>query len=356
MTTTLYLHVGEPKTGTTYLQMRLDANRTELAADGMLVPGRRIDQIRGAQEVMGRPDDGSRGRLSGRWQQLADQVIAFDGRAAVISMESLIRLRPPQAEQALAAFPGLDVQVVLTLRDLARIVPAQWQESLQFGNTWTLDEYLAGVMAARPRSTPGGRDFWAQHDVARELRVWGDLIGPANLTVVTLPAGSSPPEVLWERFAAALGLPAGRYSAVEPANPSLGAVSAELMRRVNAALPGEALSLLEYGRLCRNLLSKQILAERAADEPKVSVPEEFSRWAEQRSVQIAELVSGAGTRLVGDLADLRSAPVGRGASRPGPPVAEPEVTAAAVEANVGLLLAARDAAAGPRRRPPGPDD
>jgi hypothetical protein len=35
----LYLHIGEPKTGTTFLQDALWGNRARLAAQGLLLPG-----------------------------------------------------------------------------------------------------------------------------------------------------------------------------------------------------------------------------------------------------------------------------------------------------------------------------
>ncbi len=348
MTRTLHLHIGEPKTATTYLQARLDGNRAELAAGGVLVPGRRIDQIRGAQEMMGRPDDGSRGKLAGRWQSLAEEVLAFPGRAAVISMESLVRARPPHVRRALAAFPGLEIRVVLTLRDLARVVPAQWQESLQFGHTWSLAEYLSAVQAPDPRAHAAGRDFWAQHDLARELRVWGDEVGLPHVTVVPLPR-SSPPETLWDRFAAALDLPPGRYQAVDSTNPSLGAVSAELMRRVNAALPADELTLLEYGRLCRNLLSKQILAQRATAEPKVALPAEFLAWAEEQSAQVVTTLRQSGVIVIGDLDDLRSPAATGPLAGASAAVGESAISEAAVSAIVGLLLAERDRSAAGRR-------
>ena len=41
MTERVYLHVGTPKSGTTYLQRVLDHNRERLAAAGVLVVGER---------------------------------------------------------------------------------------------------------------------------------------------------------------------------------------------------------------------------------------------------------------------------------------------------------------------------
>ena len=41
------------------------------------------------------------------------------------------------------------VHVVLTARDLARVLPSTWQENIQNGLTWTWPEFLASVMGCR---------------------------------------------------------------------------------------------------------------------------------------------------------------------------------------------------------------
>ncbi len=56
------LHVGAMKSGTSYLQSRLFANKAELAERGLLLPGSGWgDQVRGVLDVLGR-----RGRGRGR--------------------------------------------------------------------------------------------------------------------------------------------------------------------------------------------------------------------------------------------------------------------------------------------------
>ena len=37
--TRVFLHIGEPKTGTTFLQQVMWSNRAELAAQGVVLPG-----------------------------------------------------------------------------------------------------------------------------------------------------------------------------------------------------------------------------------------------------------------------------------------------------------------------------
>ena len=50
----VYLHIGTPKSGTSYLQDICLLNRERLAADGVLWPGREWgDQVRAVQETRG---------------------------------------------------------------------------------------------------------------------------------------------------------------------------------------------------------------------------------------------------------------------------------------------------------------
>ena len=304
MTDVVHLHVGEPKTGTTYLQAMLVQHQAQLAVDGLLVPGRRIDQVRGAQEMLDRRNQG-RGRLEGRWQALVDEIAAFTGPAAVISMESLVRADPEQAERAVAALGVSTARVIVTVRDLARVIPAQWQESLQFGHTWTFEEYLDAVTADKPRNSKPGRSFWEQHDTERILQVWCGVVGPKKTTVVTLPRSSGDPRALWQRFALALGIDNERYEPIQTANESLGAASAELLRRVNLELGSEVMPRQEYGRLMRDWLSKTILATRRGKEQRVVLPPSRQKWVTNRSEDIVRAITDLGVAVIGDLDDLR---------------------------------------------------
>jgi len=52
----VFLHVGEPKTGTTFLQQVMWRNRSELAAQGVVLPGHHPqDHYRASQDLRGIP-------------------------------------------------------------------------------------------------------------------------------------------------------------------------------------------------------------------------------------------------------------------------------------------------------------
>ena len=79
---------------------------------------------------------------------------------------------------------------------------------------------------------PGTR-FWGQQDLPRILRTWGSAAPDSEIAIVTVPLDQSDPDLLWRRFTDATGLPLEGIAMTSSANPSLGATSAELLRRVN---------------------------------------------------------------------------------------------------------------------------
>jgi hypothetical protein len=234
VTPIVHLHIGEPKTGTTFIQAMLFHNREAMLTDGVLVPGDKLDQIRGGHDVLGRAKTAGTHDTAGAWQDLADQVVAFQGVHAVISMEMLTRARPRQIQRAVDAFGGrADVRVVVTARDIADLAPARWQESVQFRQSWRFEEYLDGVFDPGGRDTAAGRHFWGLHDTPTTVLAWAKAVGQPNVTVVTVPKSRVQPDLLWHRFGSAIGVPVAAYEQVERANASLGRESAELMQRVN---------------------------------------------------------------------------------------------------------------------------
>jgi hypothetical protein len=143
MTERVYLHVGAPKSGTTYLQRVLDGNRAALRAAGVLVVGERhLDRIHAAMVVRDDPrlDDLTRSARTS-WSRLVREIGDWGGPAAVLSYELFSVASAEQAAGALADLAAYDVHVVVTARDLGRSVVSAWQERLKFGLTKPLEEW-----------------------------------------------------------------------------------------------------------------------------------------------------------------------------------------------------------------------
>jgi hypothetical protein len=339
---TVYLHLGTPKSGTTYVQAVLGANRDRLKRnDRLLFPGRRwVDQVHGARDVLdANPHGHSTPELTGAWQRLVDEMAEWDGNA-VISMEWLGSANVEQATRMVQSLEPTRVEAVITVRDLARTIPAAWQEFLQNWETWTWREFLTAVSAEEPRSTPAGRMFWTQQDLGRMLAIWTDVLAADQIHVVTLPPSGAPAAELWSRFSTVLGINPHRYDAGGGSNQSLGLESTELMRRVNIASKEQGMTWPVYDARLKRGLAKRGLSTRQGVETRVTIPVEWHPWVMSRSEEQVAAIAASGARVVGDLHDL--VPVLR---PPGPQPEDVPAEALLEAAVTGLVFSASDHAA-----------
>src|SRR5262245_64817592 len=126
----VYLHVGTPKSGTTSLQELLWRNRERLRGAGLLYPGDQPDaHFLATLDLLDRHFHGQ-AAADGAWERLAAEVQAWGG-TAVISHEMLAPARPDTVRRAMDSLAGVEVHIVCTARDLARQVPAVWQEDVK---------------------------------------------------------------------------------------------------------------------------------------------------------------------------------------------------------------------------------
>ena len=94
MTRRIYLHVGAPKTGTTYLQDRLALNATSLRRHGYRYPtGPHGDMFLAALNLLDRPWGGMRPQAKGEWEALVRRARRARG-TVVLSHEILAGAKP----------------------------------------------------------------------------------------------------------------------------------------------------------------------------------------------------------------------------------------------------------------------
>ena len=349
MARAVYLHVGAPKTGTTYLQSRLARNRAHLAARGVDYPiGPTDSMFLAAVDLIERPWGGLNDTAAGEWDALVERVRGCRG-TAVISQEILAAATPQQVERAMAGLHGAEVHVVYSARDLARQIPSEWQEGVKHWHLPTFERFLGIVQGARRRDPRLW--FWRVQGLPDVLRRWAVDIPASRVHVVTVPPAGAGREVLWGRYCRALGIdPAWAPLESDHRNLSLGAAEATLVRRLNRRLEDSMpVDEAAYGRLVRRLVVHEHLAHRPGKVPVTLPPEAFD-WAEEVADQWVRYLSDAGFDVVGDLEDLR--PVRPDASHSWPDPDDPDRDAmldAALEMIEVLLVEA----ASPGLAPPG---
>src|SRR5689334_13366875 len=187
----LYLHIGAMKTGTTFLQDLFEANRQELKAAGYLFPGEQFSDISLAvRDLLFSSDDTEvQEQTQGKWPRLVDEIVSFQGKAAILSMEFLSFTDSEGARRAIDSFPDHEVHVILTVRDAERAIPAQWQTSTRNGAKVTLPKFVQGtrqVVRGRRQEGRGARIFQRTQGIPRMLETWTPLVGPERLHVITV--------------------------------------------------------------------------------------------------------------------------------------------------------------------------
>ena len=305
------LHVGLPKTGTTFVQTLLARNRDRLRDGGVLYPFLRPGamfhgavEIRGSRAKFGLSAD----EVDGSWTALCDRARGFAG-TTILSHEVLAGATPDQVAAALAPLAGLDVHVVVTARDLGRQATAHWQEEVKLGATYSFAEFERDQLRADtgPDDGPdaGGvrPHFWHAQDFADCLRRWSAGLPAGRGHLVVGPAPGAPPDELWRRFADAAGIDAGLVdaTAASPANPSLGTADIALLRAVNVELAGR-LDTATYNRVVKRGYAEGVLAVRPGDRPRA--PADLREVLTAATDRWLTAVLAAGHRVHGDVADL----------------------------------------------------
>lgn len=294
----VFFHIGGHKTGTSYLQNVLWRNRADLRRDGMLYPGRyRASHIWANFDLRETGFYDYRApQVEGAWGRLIREIRHWHG-PAIISQEMFSLASPAHIRRALRDLDFADVHVVFTARDMARQLPAVWQERVKNRSTMTFAEFLTAVR----QPSDEARRFMNLHDVPAILERWSTEVTADRVHLITVPPPGSHPRLLWERFAGVLRLEPDRYNPdVLGTNPSLGAADAAVLRRVNVDL-AETLSWPDYNRLVKFGLARAMAAR---PDVRIALPDEAFKWAVEWAGQAVEKLAGAGYQIVGDLADL----------------------------------------------------
>jgi hypothetical protein len=334
------LHVGTPKTGTSYFQDVLFRNRRTLAAADILYPADRFDaHFLAALDLMRLPWGGLESEAVGAWDRLAERVRAHHG-TAIISHEILATASRSQAGRALDSLghgDGAEVHIVLSVRDLVRQVPAEWQENVKHRQALTYGAFLDQIRDPK-RESRIATWFWGVQEIPDILNRWGHDLPPERIHLVTVPPAGGSPQLLWTRFSAAFGLDGLDLDLeADRANPSLGAPETALVRRINRAANRE-LNPADYRPLVRELLAHQTLSRRTRS-PRLALPPDVHPWASAITGAWVVEIQQRGYDVVGDLHDLAGAPPVERYADPDHP-SEKQVAAAAVDAIKALLLEA----------------
>ena len=336
------LHIGVHKTGTTALQWALADARAELSAAGVCYPGKRKAHHGSALAMLGKSwgwrSQGGEVPRTQVFDRLAAETAAHPGRV-IISSEHFCEADAPTAARVVDGLGGDRVQVVITLRSLANLLPSSWQQYLKYGLRATYPDWLENTFEPESERTKSP-SFWKRNDHGALIERWAAQVGPERVTVIVLEDVDR--SVIFRAFSQLLGVDEaillGRMNLTS--NRSMTAQEAELLRLVNVEVRNR-LSWGDYEHLVRNGVARGVVEGRTPGpgEPKLVTPDWALDAAAERGREAASRIAASGVRVVGDLQLLAR----RGPSAP--PLADDALDAVpmavAARALTGAVLASQ---------------
>ena len=337
---TVLLHVGPYKTGTTALQGAFHTGRDRLEELGVHYAGAGRQPMLAALAMTGRPGrKGDPAASKRHWQDLVDDVRAAGRKRVVVSSEFFSDADPEAAAEVVEGLGGERVHVVVTLRQLGKVMPSQWQQYVQNGLRMRYADWLDHMFNQPPYDKPTPT-FWNRHDQAEQVAKWAAVAGPANVTVIVLD--ESDRGMLLRTFEALLDLPTGTLVPDNVSNRSLTLGEVEVIRLLNEEFKRRKWGDELYGRFVRTGIAKKMLTQRRPEpgEPAITTPKWAQERAAERGAQAAKAIAASGVNVLGDLSTLGTV-VRSDSDEEEPPLDPPLPASAAAIALIGTILAGR---------------
>jgi hypothetical protein len=295
MSSRVYLHVGLPKTATTYLQTILWKNRPALEAQGLRLPGESRREHLWSSRVV-REDPAFRKfdeHMRGAWDRLRADIAAWPG-TAVISHEFFGAASAEQAARTVADLAPAEVHLVVTGREPLGLFTASWQESIKNRETSLMKDY------SRHEAEESTAIWnWRSLDIRLVLERWSPHFPAERVHVLPLPGPSAPRREIWDRFAGLIGVDPDSVDLSKSfPNASMGVVEAETLRRINHYLP-DFNSALDRATYIRTFLADQRLVPRQGEPfwPDAARIEEIR----ERGRAAVDYIADHGFDVVGEL-------------------------------------------------------
>jgi hypothetical protein len=330
---TVYMHIGPPKTGTTYIQSTLRAWHKDLKLAGFLFPGiPMFNHFTAALDARGNlgygihvGEETERTKAVGAWDRLLKKARSFDG-TVIISHEVFASCDDEHARAAIRDLSGTELHLVVTARDPARQIVSSWQQRVRQGSKTPLDTVAENVQKRRALSSG--------QDISALTERWAHDLDPDHVHIVTVPPSGSDPTLLWRRFAEVVGIDAQRFdsSRTQRSNEGRGWIEIELLRRLNVALD-DRMPHVQFHRMVPRYYAGKILAGLPSSR-KVMMPESLRPVADDIADRWIETIKQRGYDLAGDLEDLRPVSDETAAVEP----SEAEIAGLAVAATAEMLL------------------
>ncbi len=211
------LHIGPHKTGSTYIQKYLHANRERFLEFGLNYPNVAIGPQYGHHQVFDKIKALSQDDLSEYMRQFLSGAVNF------VSSEKFDRLRPDDIKRLGESLANLDVKIVYYRRNYVDLLPSWWQERVKQGSRLSFYEFVLPHIL-RP---------FTSHIInpCKILDPYADVFGKENIAVIDYDAARKRSGILPPLFAL-LGIESGPIKD-EIINRSMKLELVEIIRALN---------------------------------------------------------------------------------------------------------------------------
>ena len=299
----VFLHLGLAGTGAAFIEPALLVHAEGLAAVGVSAPAISQEELfRVALEIRRTHKEHGyqRTEVEGTWAEVCRRFRRTQG-TVVLSHELLAAAAADQAAQLLDALAGLEVHLVLTVRDPGTQVLAQWSEQVKAGGSLSFAEFREQILAPDSGSDTA-LQFWAGQDVEAVLARWGALVPSERVHVLPVPHTDDPRPAVWAELGRLVGFDAAAFPlGARAIQPALGSTEVAVLRGVNQAIDGQI-----DGQLRRTVV-KRYFAERVlgTGEARVaSVPRDLYDDLVVLAERWQKAIANGGYDVRGSLDDL----------------------------------------------------
>ena len=313
---TRLLHVGPGKTGTTALQSAFHHNREATGEHGVFYAGGGRQPWTAANQALtlspARPD----GPVD-RWEKLLEDIEEADATRVVISSEAFARADQHAAAAVVDALGRDRTHVVLTMRPPADLLSSNWWQSVAGGGRRSYVEWLERILKADDAGNIADAAFWFRTRFDTIAARWAEIVGPENVTAVSL--AGQPRDFVLRVFEQLTALPEGvLVPGPGESNASLAHPVAETIRQFYEIRRKEGLrkdpEVDQIRGAALNMMRRD--THLLTGEDPIQTP----KWAVDAASEVAHDINKGlldlGVNIVGDLEPLTRS------SRPAPEVVE----------------------------------
>jgi hypothetical protein len=181
----LLLHIGLPKTGTTFLQKTFHKAFPESSKAPVLYPNVNFYNHQIAlYEPLGKylpwvPNPGN----PANWQKLRTILVQPNDFPTLLSAEALSALNVDGLRELSVIISGWSIgKVLITARPLTSLLPSHWQQNMKQGGRGKLEIYSEKIMKAIEMDQSPAHVFC----FANTIRLWRSVFGSLPVTVLIM--------------------------------------------------------------------------------------------------------------------------------------------------------------------------